>query len=116
MVPAPDRSARLMEKNRAEKLKEARETIVWADETPFQFRAETVAAAGYFLLDEVDRLSGLEKKILGLIKEASDEIDELNEDYEAASDADCDHEVFERIQGEIGRAHAKLKVLSSLLG
>lgn len=106
----------LMEKNRAEKLKEARETIVWADETPFQFRAETVAAAGYFLLDEVDRLSGLEKKVLDAIKKASDEITELNEAYEAASEDDCDFEVFERIQREMGRTQAQLMVLGRLLG
>ena len=105
-----------MEKNHADKLKEARETIVWADEYPFEHRAAALTGAGYFLMQEVDRLSELEKKVLGAIKKASDEITELNEDWQAASDDDCDFEVFERIQREMGRAQAQLKVLASLLG
>lgn len=64
---------------------------------------------------ELDRLSALETKLMERIKKASDEITELNEDWEAASEADCDFEVFERIQREMGRAQAQLKVLSSLL-
>lgn len=105
-----------MEKNHADKLKEARETIVWADEYPFEHRAAALTGAGYFLMQEVDRLSELEKKVLSAIKKASDEITELNEDWQAASDDDCDFEVFERIQREMGRAQAQLKVLASLLG
>jgi hypothetical protein len=104
-----------VEKNHAEKLKEARETIVWADEYPFEHRAAALSGAGYFLLQEVDRLSELEKKVLVEIKKASDEITELNEDWEAASEADCDFEVFERIQREMGRAQAQLMVLNRLL-
>lgn len=106
-----------MEKNRAEKLKEARSIVLEADANPTTiFETECLAGAGYFLLDEVDRLSGLEAKVLGMMKETSDEITELNADYEAASEADCDFEVFERIERLLGQAHAKLKVLGSLLG
>lgn len=105
----------LVEKNHAEKLKEARETIIWHDELPASAVESALTGAGYFLLGEVDRLSELEKKVLVEIKKASDEITEQNEAYEAASEADCDFEVFERIEREMGRAQAQLMVLSRLL-
>jgi hypothetical protein len=104
-----------MEKNHAEKLEEARGTIIWHDELPATVVESALTGAGYFLMGEVDRLSKLEKKVLVEIKKASDEITELNEDYQDALDADCDYEVFERIQREMGRAQAQLKVLAGLL-
>lgn len=106
----------MMEKNQIEKLSEARTMVEMAEKLPEgMINVPRLSAAGTYLLGEVDRLAELEKKVLVEIKKASDEITELNEDWEAASEADCDFEVFERIQREMGRAQAQLKVLAGLL-
>jgi hypothetical protein len=105
----------MTDKNIEERLKEAEQILSMAEAAPGYITTDRLTAAGFFLLGEVRRLGELEAKILGLMKETSDEITELNADYEAASEADCDFEVFERIERLIGRSHAQLKILNKLL-
>lgn len=97
-----------------EKLKEARETIIWADEIPLEVRTSLVTGAAYFLMQEVDRLRSFEGKVENLLAMKRQVRDTLLKDYQYAFANDLrarENELMNRVQA----LECEMKVLEALL-